>query len=640
VLISQKTIQEVQNVVQIEEVVADFLPLKKKGKNLWACCPFHQEKSPSFSVSPAKGFYKCFGCDAAGDAITFVRAMEGIGFVEAVKYLANKYGIDILETEPHEQQAQQQHEKDSLYILLNLAKEYYVDTLWEHSEGKTIGLSYFKERNFSSPFIKKFELGYSLDTWEAFCQFAKDKKYQEVLLEKAGLIIQKEHKTYDRFRGRVIFPIHNVSGKVIAFGARTLKADKNEPKYINSPETDIYRKSDSLYGIFQAKQQIRQEDSCYLVEGYTDVIGLHMAGIANVVASSGTSLTEEQIQLISRFTKHITIVFDGDPAGIKASLRGIDMVLAKGLNVKIVLLPEGEDPDSYARKVGATAFKHYLKAEAQDFIRFKSTLLIQAAQEDPIKKSGAIKEIIQSIAVIPDAVKRAVLIQQCGKLFGIDEAVLNAEQNNLILQKEKEQEQRRRGAHASHAHTAPMMLTSKKEPAHMLADSIRAYERESMRMLLNYGTTPIEGDKPLYVYLLQELEEVLFRTPEYKEIMEQFQRQLAQGNVVSITYFIQHQDDAIRKTAIDLTASPYEVSDYWEERHQIYTAKEEDNLHQTAFKNILRLKLRLIQQLIEDNRVGLQNGLGDEEEDKLLQIHAVLKQSEASIAQQLGIVIW
>ncbi len=636
--ISQKTIQEVQNSVQIEEVIADFLPLKKKGKNLWACCPFHQEKSPSFSVSPDKGFYKCFGCDAAGDAITFVREIEGISFVEAMRYLANKYGIDMEESDSHEQQAQQQHEKDSLYILLNLAKEYYAGTLWEHPEGQTIGLSYLKERNFSAPFIKKFELGYSLDTWESFCQFAKDKKYQEVLLEKAGLIIQKEHKTYDRFRGRVIFPIHNVSGKVIAFGARRLKSDKTQPKYINSPETDIYRKSDSLYGIFQAKQQIRQEDSCYLVEGYTDVIGLHMAGIANVVASSGTSLTEEQIQLISRFTKHITIVFDGDLAGIKASLRGIDMVLEKGLNVKIVLLPAGEDPDSYARKVGATALKDYLKAKAQDFITFKATLLMQAAKEDPIRKAGAIKEIIQSIAVIPDAVKRAVLTQQCGKFLGIDEAVLNAEQNKLILQ--KEQEQRRRGVHAVHAHTAPMMLASKTEPVYKLEDSIRACERESIRMLLNYGTTPIEGDKPLYTYLLQELEEVLFRTPEYKNIMEHFQHQLAQGNVVDATYFIQHQDETMQKTAIDLTASPYEVSDHWEERHQIYTAKEEDDLHQTAFKNILRLKLRLIQQLIEDNKAGLQNSLGDKEEDKLLQIHIALKQSEASIAHQLGIVVW
>jgi DNA primase len=639
--ISQETIQEVQRSVHIEEVIADFLTLHKKGKNLWACCPFHQEKTPSFSVSPTKGFYKCFGCDAAGDSITFVREIEGISFVEAVKYLANKYGIDIQESEPHEQKIQQQYEKDSLYILLNLAKEYYVNTLWKHTEGQTVGLSYLKERRFSDHFIKTFELGYSLDAWETFYQFVKNRGYKEALLEKAGLIIQNEHKKpYDRFRGRVIFPIHNVSGKVIAIGARILKTDKKQPKYINSPETDIYHKSNTLYGIFQAKNQIRQEDSCYLVEGYTDVICLHMAGITNVVASSGTSLTEEQIQLISRFTKHITIVFDGDPAGIKASLRGVDMVLAKGLNVKIVSLPEGEDPDSYTRKIGATAFQNYLQAQAQDFIKFKATLLLKSVQDDPIRKAEAIKEIIQSIAVIPDAVKRAVLTQQCSKLLGIDEVVLNTEQNKLILQ--KEQEQLRRGERTFRAHTTitPIILNSSTEHAHKLDDSIKAYERESIRMLLNYGTASIEGDKPLYTYLLQELEEVRFRTPEYRKIMEHFQQQLAQGNVVNTTYFVKHEDETMSKTAIDLAASPYEVSDYWEEEHQIYTSREEDDLHQTAFKNILRLKLRLVQQLIEENRAGLQNTPEPEVEDQLLQVHTSLKQSEASIANQLGIVIW
>ena len=632
--ISQETIQAVQHSAQIEEVIADFIPLKKKGQNLWACCPFHQESTPSFSVSPTKGFYKCFGCGAAGDAITFIREIEGVSFVEAVKYLANKYGIDIQESATNEQQVQQ-HLKDSLYILLNLAKEYYVSTLWRHPEGETVGLSYLKERNFSESFIKQFELGYSLDTWSAFHRFAKNKGYTESLLEQAGLIVRKESKTYDRFRGRVIFPIHNVSGKVVGMGARALKKENHQPKYINSPETDIYRKSETLYGIFQAKNQIRQRDNCYLVEGYTDVVSLHMAGITNVVASSGTSLTTEQIQLISRFTQNITIVFDGDSAGIKAALRGIDMVLAKGLNVKIVRLPANEDPDSYTRKVGSTAFQHYLQAQTQDFIKFKATLLIQSAQEDPIRKASAIQEIVQSIAAIPDAVKRAVLTQQCSKLIGIDETVLNAEQDKLILQKEREQH--RRGAHA---HTVPMMLTSPNGSAYKLADSIKAYERESIRMLLNYGKTPIKGDQPLYIYLLQELEEVQFSTPEYRKIIEHFQHQLTQGNVVDATYFIQHQDETMQKTAIDLSTSPHEVSDYWEARHQIYTAKEEDDLYQTAFKNILRLKLRLIQQLIEDNRTELQNSLEHDEEERLLQIHGALKQSEASIARQLGIVIW
>lgn len=636
--ISPTTLQEVQQSVHIEEVVADFVTLKKKGQNLWACCPFHQENTPSFSVSPTKGFYKCFGCGAAGDAITFVREIEGIGFVEAVKYLANKYGVAIQELASDEEQVQQQQEKDSLYILLNLAKEYYMDTLWEQPEGQAMGLRYLRERGFTDPFVKQFELGYSLDAWEGFYQFARKKGYEEALLEKAGLIICKEHRAYDRFRGRVIFPIHDVSGKVIAFGARVLQADKHQPKYINSPETTVYHKGDALYGIFQARQAIRQADNCYLVEGYTDVLGLHMAGVANVVASLGTALTEAQLQLIGRFTKHITVVFDGDPAGIKASLRGIDMVLERGLNVKVVLIPEGEDPDSYARKVGAMAFQAYLKAEAQDFIRFKATLLLQAAEDDPIQKAGAIKEIVQSIAIIPDAVKRAVLTQQCSKLLGMDEAVLIAELNTCIVQ--KEQAQLLQGTRSSQGHNAPMTLTSKAAPVHRLVDSIKAYERESVRLLLCYGTAVLEDDQPLYVYLLQELEEVHFRTPEYKAILEHFQRQLAQGVVVDATYFVQGEDETLKKTVIDLTASPYGVSAHWEDRYQIYTAKEEDALHQTAFKNILRLKFRLVQQLIEDNRAGLQNSPEPEEEDRLLQVHAALKESEGAIAQQLGIVIW
>ncbi|MEM9417001.1 MAG: DNA primase [Bacteroidota bacterium] len=637
--ISPANLQEVQNAVHIEEVVADFVPLKKKGQNLWACCPFHQEKTPSFSVSPAKGFYKCFGCGAAGDAITFVQEIEGVSFVEAVKYLGNKYGIEIQESAPDEGQLQHQHEKDSLYILLNLAKEYYVRTLWKHDEGQTVGLSYFHERGLTDPFIKQFELGYSLDAWEGFYRFAREKGYEDELLEKAGLLIRKENKRYDRFRGRVLFPIHNVSGKVIAFGARILKSDKNQPKYINSPETAVYHKSNSLYGLFQAKQRIKQEDNCYLVEGYTDVLALHMAGMANVVASSGTSLTEEQVQLISRFTQNVTMLFDGDPAGIKASLRGVDIVLEKGLNVRVVSLPKGEDPDSYARKAGAAAFQTYLQAEAQDFIQFKATLLMQAAQEDPIRKAGAIKEIVQSIALIPDAVKRAVLTQQCSQLLGIDEAVLTAEQNQVRLQKEQQQVQR--AQRSLQAPTTPMAVTPKEAPApHRLAESITAYERESIRLLLSYGHTPLEDGQPLYVYLLQELEEVHFRTPAYKTILEHFQQQLAQGNVVDATYFIRHEDEALKKAVIDLTASPYDISTHWEERHQIYTAKEEDDLHQTAFKNILRLKLRLIQQLIEENRAGLQNNPAPAEEDKLLQVHTALKESEAAIAQQLGIVVW
>lgn len=639
-MIAPHTLQELQSRIQIDEVIADFVPLKKKGKNLLACCPFHHEKTPSFSVSPDKGFYKCFGCGAAGDAITFVREIEGISFVEAVKYLANKYGVDIQETVPDEAQVQQQHEKDSLYILLNLAKSYYVDTLWQHEEGQTIGLSYFKSRGITAPFIKKFDLGHSLDTWQGFYTFAQQKGYGDELLAKAGLIIQKESKTYDRFRGRVMFPVHNVSGKVIAFGARILKADVQQPKYINSPETAIYRKSESLYGIFQAKNAIRQTDNCYLVEGYTDVIGLHMAGIENVVASSGTSLTEAQIQLLSRFTQNITILFDGDPAGIKASLRGIDMVLEKGLNVRAVPLPPGEDPDSYARQLGSTAFQEYLQQKSQDFIQFKSQLLLQAAEDDPIRKASAIQEIIQSIAVIPDSIKRAVLTQACSKLLAVEESTLMAEQNKLIHQ--KEEAERRSAAQSQRKGPAALQVLPKaaSEAAYNPEEAIAVNERECLRMLLNYGTIQLEDGQPLYVYLLRELVDVHFRTPVYRTMWERFQEQLAQGQAVDARYFIQSTDEELQKVAIDLTATPYGVSDQWEERHHIYTAREEDDLHNAVFKNVLRLKLRVVHRLIEEHKAKLQEKLTPEEEDEQLCLYTALKQLESTIAQQLGVVVW
>lgn len=638
-MISPETIQAVQNAANIQEVVEDFLPLKKKGQNLWACCPFHHEKTPSFAVNPSKGFYKCFGCDAAGNAISFVKAIEGVSFVEAVRYLAKKYGIPIQETAAHETQLQAQHEQDSLYIVLKLAGEYYTHMLWHHPEGQRVGQAYCQERGFTAPFIQQFALGYSLDTWQGFYQYAQQKGYSDELLVKAGLINQKEGKTYDRFRGRMMFPIHDAAGQVIAFGARILTAAADQPKYINSPETPIYHKSEALYGIHQAKQKIRQEDYCFLVEGYTDVIALHMAGIANVVASSGTSLTEAQIQLISRFTKHITILFDGDTAGIKAAMRGIDMVLEKGLDVKVVPLPAGADPDSYAKQVGSTAFQTYLQTQAQDFITFKTRLLMQGAKDDPIQSAGAIKEVVKSIAAIPDAVKRALLVRQCSRLLDIDETVLLAEQNKFLLQRAKEQQQQHRTSLQSRAST--MALTTQAASSHLprLEASIEGYERESIRLLLNYGTILMEDGKPLCEYLLQEIADVTFQTPIYRQILAMYQQQLAQGGAVDVTYFIQSQDEAIQKMAIDLTAPRHTISDQWEERYQICVTKEDDNLHQTAFKNILRLKLRLIHQLMDENKQELQAKPAPKEEDRLLQVHTTLKQAEAAIAQQLGIVV-
>ncbi|WP_310588873.1 DNA primase [Flectobacillus sp. BAB-3569] len=412
--LDQETIERIKQAAQVADVIGDYVSLKKKGANLWACCPFHGEKSPSFSVSPAKGIYKCFGCGKAGDSVRFIMDIEGLGYGEALRHLAKKYSIAIQESPLTDEQLQAQNARESLYIALNYAKNYYQNNLFQHEEGQSIGYPYFKERGFSDKTIKAFELGYSLDIWDAFTRDALKNGYSIDVLEKAGLTIRKpeENKMFDRFRNRVIFPIHNVSGKTIAFGARILKADKNQPKYLNSPETEVYHKSNILYGIYQAKNAIRSKDVCYLVEGYTDVISLYQAGIENVVASSGTSLTLEQIRLIARFTQNITVLYDGDPAGIKASLRGMDMILEEGLNVKLVVFPQGEDPDSYVQKIGSDAFVQYITDHASDFITFKAELFLKEAGNDPFKRAELIKDMVGSISRIPDSIKRSVFFKK------------------------------------------------------------------------------------------------------------------------------------------------------------------------------------------------------------------------------------
>ncbi len=375
-MIPDSTIAEIKNRIDIEEVVSDFVSLKRKGQNLWACCPFHNEKTPSFSVSPAKGFYKCFGCGKGGDSIDFVMEAEKLNYLEAIKYLAKKYGIEIKEEELSEDELKEQSERESLYIVLNFAKEYFVKSLNSSTEGKSIGLSYFKERDIAEEILQKFELGYTLDKWDGLLTAAKEAGHSVELLEKAGLIIPKDDRFYDRFRGRVVFPVHNVSGRVVAFGARALKKD-DKPKYINSPETPVYHKSQVLYGLFQAKQAIRQQENCYLVEGYTDVTRLHQIEIENVVASSGTSLTTDQIRLIKRYTPNITILYDGDEAGLKASFRGIDMILEQGMNVKVVMFPAGEDPDSFVRSHRSIEVEEFLASNSKDFIQFKTNILLK-----------------------------------------------------------------------------------------------------------------------------------------------------------------------------------------------------------------------------------------------------------------------
>ena len=434
-MIDQLTIERIQSAAQITDVVSDFVTLRKRGVNYVGLCPFHEDKTPSFYVSPAKNICKCFACGEGGTPVHFVMKHEHLMYYEALKFLAKKYGIEVKEIELTDEQKQAQGNRESMFILNGFAQKIFSSNLFEHLDGKTIGLSYFKERGFREDTIKKFQLGYALEERNAFTRQALNSGYKKDYLEKTGLsIIREDGYTADRFRGRVMFPVHSLSGKVVAFGGRILKKEEKTAKYINSPESEIYHKGNELYGIYFARQAIVKHDRCFLVEGYTDVISMHQAGIENVVASSGTALTQGQIRLIHRFTSNVTVLYDGDAAGIKAALRGIDLLLEAGLNIKIVLLPEGEDPDSFARKQNASSFIDYIQKNETDFVRFKTGLLIEEAGNDPIKKARLINEIVDTIAIIPEEIIRSVYIKDCSSLLNTDERILVS----AIAQKRKE----------------------------------------------------------------------------------------------------------------------------------------------------------------------------------------------------------
>ncbi len=642
--ISKLTTDKVKERVDIVEVIGDYVPLKKKGQNMWACCPFHGEKTPSFSLSPAKQIYKCFGCGKAGDPIQFVMDIEGIGFQEAIRQLAGKYGIEVEEeANLSPEQNLEQSERESLFIAVNFAKDFFVKNL-DTEEGKSIGVSYFKERGFTPQIIQKFDLGYALDGWDHFLKAAKAAGYQEEILLKAGLILQKEgeaERLYDRFRNRVTFTIHNVSGKAIGFGARILTKDKNQPKYINSPETPIYHKSDVLYGMFQAKKAIRDQDNCYLVEGYTDVVSLHLSGIENVVASSGTSLTDGQIKMIRRFTNQVTVLYDGDSAGIKASLRGIDLLLEGGLNVKAVVFPDGEDPDSYSRKVGSQAFQEYLNANSRDFIGFKIGLYQDEIEKDPIRKAGIIREVVQSIGKIPDPIIRSVYAKEASGLLGIEEEILHAELNKILIKTQKDQFER---AKEEKAVTESIEELVSVTVAVESEDHLLAQERETMRLLLNYGGQKLDvQDLHFCHYMLTEIADVTFQTPVYQKMLLVYRESVDLGNVPTDALFLNHGDAEIRQEAIALITQRHEVSTHWKDKFQIFIHLESDDLANTAFKSILRLKRRLLQKLMEEAMEKIKEAeklqFDEAKMRELLEMYLELKNFKLKIDKELGIVI-
>ncbi len=616
------------------DVIGDFIRLKRVGSNYKALSPFSDEKTPSFIVFPKKENFKDFSSGKQGDAITFIMEYDGLSYVDALLYLAKKYGIEVREEHQTEEQIQQQNERESLFIALNFAREFYTDKLWNSDEGRSIGLSYFHERGFPDEVIKAFDLGYSLDQWDALLKEATKKGFTEEQLEKAGLIIKKDDRYYDRFRGRVIFTIHNLTGKAIAFGARILGDAKNQPKYINSPETAVYHKSDILYGIHQARQAIRSEDNCYLVEGYTDVISLHVCGVKNVVASSGTSLTENQIKLIKRHTQNITVLFDGDAAGIKASLRGIDMLLAQGMNVRAIAFPEKEDPDSYSRKLGTMGFREFLKDNVKDFLHFKTHILLDGKKQDPIQKANTINQLIESIAQMPDPVKRAVYMKETSEALEMDEQVLYSELNKILIRKKRGEKQR-----PARETDAGLVLEIEQEQKKQVVDTTALQERETIRLLINYGFNEIEEKYHLYDHYLEELEGVEFTTPVYNEILTIFRQKLEEGKVIDADYLIDNGSGHVRNEVLDLISVKYEVSENWEKRYRIHVPHEEEILKNSVYRNLLRLKLQKIKELIKRNLEELKQAKTVTEESELQKINMELKKAETAFAEPLGRII-
>ena len=616
-MITPETKERILEACRIEEVVGDFVSLKKRGANLLGVCPFHNERTPSFTVSPAKGFFKCFGCGKAGDSVTFMMEHEHLSFPEALRYLAGKYNITIEEEAPSAEMMEAQSQRESLFAVMDFAKNFYVDYLWNNDEGIAIGLSYFRERGFTDDIIRKFELGFSPDKWDGLTSSATSAGYKEEILEKAGLLIVNEQKKYDRFRGRVMFPVASLTGRTIAFGARILKTDPKSPKYLNSPETEIYFKSKSLYGISHAKKAIVEKDVCYLVEGYTDVISLHQAGIENVVASSGTSLTVEQIRLIGRYTKNITVLYDGDAAGIKASLRGINLILEEGMNVRVVLFPDGEDPDSYSRKVSTVELLDYLSVSAVDFISFKTKLLLSETAGDPIKKAGLVRDIVETIAVVPDAITRAAYLRQASTLMEMSEAVLIAEMNKIIRARNKRQAEEQQTPMPDHAGEVLDNIEKEYEEEQLINDehSTEVHEEEIIRILLNYAEEIFElpdwnkyleeeqdknkpkkkitdkkeeEEKPELVYIkvkdfifdILKTDGINFINEGYAGLLAEFANLVENETEYNSQTFINNLSPELKPLAISLVTPKYELAD-WKSKG-IFVRLDKDRIDKTV----------------------------------------------------------
>ena len=628
------------NAARIDEVIGEFVNLKRAGSNLKGLSPWSDEKTPSFMVSPAKGIFKDFSSGKGGNVVTFLMEHEHFTYPEALRWLAKRYNVELEEAEETDEMREARNERESLYIINEFARDWFVEQMWEHEEGQTIALSYFKERGFNESIIKKFQLGYNPDSFQAFTVIAEDKGYKTEYLLATGLVKEKNDRKYDGYKGRVMFPIQNLSGRTIGFGGRTLKADKNIPKYINSPESLIYDKSSSLYGIYFAKSAIAKEDNCYLVEGYTDVISFHQKHIENTVASSGTALTKQQVKLVSRYTQNITLVYDGDKAGIKASMRGIDLILEQGMHVRVIMLPDGHDPDSFSKEHDSIEVKEYLADNATDFISFKANLLMEEASGDPIKTNDVIHAMVNSIALSPDTILRSIYIGECSKLMHVSEKALISELNKA-LRKNHRQQNRFQGR--DEAEEAPVISTDFQKDQKLVDDTLEYQERDLLRLMINYhneefsieDTEDAEAFNVLE-FILNEVEGdgIEFETDNYRHlfsvISEKYDDQGFDPN-----FFIQHPEPSVSSLFVDLMTFPYNL-DNWE-RKEIFVDGEDKKLRRAVIEAIYAYKSKRIERMIRDNQQLLHDTmkLGGEV-DPHLEKQMTLERIKKEINAKLG----
>ncbi len=661
-MIDQATIDRILDAAQIVEVVSDFVTLRKRGVNYVGLCPFHNEKTPSYSVSPSKGLCKCFSCGKGGNAVHFIMEHEQMSYPEALRYLAKKYNIEIKERELTNEEKEVQSNRESMFIVNNFARDYFQNILKNHVDGRSIGLAYFRQRGFRDDIIDKFQLGFSTEGRDALAQEALRKGFKQEFLVKTGLCYETDdHKLRDRFWGRVMFPVHTLSGKVVAFGGRVLSTEnKKLAKYVNSPESEIYHKSNELYGIYFAKQAIVKQDRCFLVEGYTDVISMHQSGVENVVASSGTSLTPGQIRLIHRFTNNITVLYDGDMAGNKASIRGIDMLLEEGMNIKVCLLPDGDDPDSFARKHNATEFQNFIQEHETDFIRFKAQLLMEDAGKDPMKRAELINDIVRSIAVIPEAIVRDVYIKECGQLLRIEDKLLVSE---VAKRRELQAEKGNKPIASNNAPTPqPGEMPPPFPPEEMEADTYQSfipqegkegqefykYERLIIQMIVRYGEkvmcnlTDEEGNEvPVTVveYVINDLkeDELAFHNPLHRRILSEASEHIHDQEFASERFFVAHPDPKISTIATELASDRYQLSKYHSKTQKLVT--DEERLYEMVpmlminFKNaIVAEELKHIMYALQDPSIANDNA----QCDAVMQRYKEMKEIQNLMAKRLG----